>query len=748
MKNILVLLVSIVTSANLFAQFTGKVAEIDANGDTLGLPGVSLIWENTNSGGVSDENGLFTIPFSKDTKSLVFSAVGYAPAKLVVKDTAKFVLVVLKPGLELSEIDIVYFSNGTEISYLSAIKLETLTERSLVKAACCNLSESFETNPSIDVSFSDAVSGAKQIQLLGLSGQYAQITKENMPYLRGLASPFGLTFIPGTWIQSIQLSKGAGSVINGYESFTGQINTELQNPANSDKVLANVYVNQNRRNEYNLNVRHKLSEKWSTGLLSHFSSNPILEDMNHDQFADIPSGRQINLMNKWSYQHPKSGFEAQFGAGYLDDARLGGQASSLIMHKHDSLPLYGISIENKKLDAYSKTGIVFKQKPGHSAGLQLSYLQHRQKNLFGSSVYSGDEQTLYANFIYQGIIRTTDRTFRIGSSFLLDNVDETWRNLHVKRSEHSTGIFGEFAYTASEKFNLVAGLRADYNNYYGLFATPRLHLRYAPRTGFVIRLSGGRALRTANVFADNAFAMASSREWIIAGTHTSLPFGLKPEIGYNYGLNVTKKFKFNYREAYFTADVYRTDFISQVVTDIDSNAQQIHIYNLNGRSFSNTFQFEVNIEPRKRLFLKSAYRYVDTKQTLHGILMEKPFVSKHRAFLNVSYETRDSRWLFDATLQYNGSKRLPSTHSNPVEYQRADRSPDFYNVLSQITYQQKIAGHLLSVYLGVENLLNYKQQQPIVAADTPYSKYFDAGMVWGPIYGRMVYAGLRYKIKE
>jgi len=745
MKKLCFALLGLISAFHGISQVRGRILEVGPKKDTTAIPGVILFWENTSVNSVTNENGVFILQTSPETNRLVIRATGYDPDTLLIKDTTRFITLVLKSGINLNEVDVVYETTGTELSYMNPIKVETLNERSLMKAACCNLSESFETNPSVDVNFADAVTGTKQIQMLGLSGQYAQITKENMPYLRGLANGYGLSFIPGTWIQSIQLSKGAGSVVNGYESFTGQINTELQNPETSDRLNFNTYVNENARNEYNLNLKHRFNDKFAVGILSHASFNPLVQDLNKDGFADIPVGKQYNIMNKYSYNSGK-GFEAQFGGAYLRDERRGGMFRSTVAS--DTVPLYGIEIRNAKWELYSKTGYVFRKKPGTSMGLQLSYLNHEQHNLYGLNSYSGLQKTFYANYIFQGIIRSTSNTYKLGASYMNDVVDESYRYFHFKRDERVGGAFAELAHNRGEQFNVVGGLRADYHNYYGLFFTPRLHLRYAFKgNNTVFRVSGGRALKTANVFGENMAYMASSRDWIINSSDLNLPYGLKPEIGWNYGFNFTQKMKLNYRDAYVTIDLYRTDFIQQVVADLDANTQQVIFYNLRGPSFSNTAQAEFGWEIRKRLHVKTAYRYVDTKVMYNSGLMQKPFVSMHRAFLNLAYETRNRHWLFDATLQYNGKKRLPQTLSNPADYQRSAYSPDFYNVLAQITYATKFGRSDFNIYLGVENALDYKQPNPVVASDAPFSKYFDASMVWGPIYGRMLYAGLRFKIK-
>ncbi|MBA3664316.1 MAG: TonB-dependent receptor [Bacteroidetes bacterium] len=739
-------LLAVVFPMLLKAQLNGRVIEISGT-DTTAMPGVSLSWKNTSLYTSTDSAGYFKIDAPPYKTKLVVNYVGYATDSLQVKDNTKFLLIRLKPGNQLNEVEIVFEKQSTELSFLNPIKLETLTERSLMKAACCNLSESFETNPSVDVNFADAVSGAKQIQLLGLSGQYAQITKENMPYLRGLANSYGLSFIPGTWIHSIQLGKGAGSVINGYESFTGQINTELQKPEDSEKLSFNTYVNENGRNEYNLNMARRFTPKFSGGILSHLSYNPLKEDRNKDGFLDIPTGQQQNVMAKMYYNSGKK-FEWQFGGGYLNDARNGGQDKSFLKSYNDSNALYHLNIGNKKWEVYSKTGFVFPKKPGTSMGLQLSYLEHDLSNVNSSNSYAGNQKTFYANYIFQGIIKTTKHTYRVGASFLNDMVTESFNANKFKRLEQVPGVFSEYAYSYKTSFNLVAGLRGDYHNLYGMFVTPRLHMRFGwNENKTVFRISGGKALRTSSIFSDNMQLLASSRQWNITGTEAGLPYGLKPEKAWNFGFNFTQKFLINYRDAYVTLDVYRTEFTSQVIVDLDKNTQEVNIYNLNGRSYSNTAQIEFNWEIRKRLFVKTAYRFVDNRQTYTNKLLEKPFISRHRAFINVEYTTKSKKWMFDATCQYNGQKRIPSTENNPQEYQLRTYSPEFYNVLSQITYLTKLNKADFNIYLGVENALNFKQANPIVSANDPFGKYFDASMVWGPIYGRMLYAGLRLKIK-
>jgi outer membrane receptor for ferrienterochelin and colicins len=726
-------------------SISGRVFEVSEKNDTTVLPGANLYWLGTKVGTSADANGIFKLKKTLKSNVLVISFVGLQNDTLVIDTSKAIANFYLSNAKTLQEVEVVYRNPSSQFSFLNPIKIETLGQAELAKAACCNLSESFETNPSVDVNYADAITGTKQIQMLGLAGHYALITKENMPYLRGLATIYGLSFIPGTWIESIQLGKGAGSVINGYESFTGQINTELQKPERSEHLYFNAYVNENGRNEYNLNLGAKLNRVWSAGLLSHFSLNPLEQDHNGDGFLDIPTGRQYNMMPRLNYQ-TKKGFEGQIGGSYVYDERTGGQAGS--ERNGLSGAPYLIGINSEKWDVFAKNGFVFRGKIETSMGLQLSFLKHKQDNYYGPNYYRGDQQTFYANYIFQGILGNSDHKFRTGASYMWDSLAETYKGFRFKRTESVPGAFYEYTYSYMTRFNVVAGIRGDYHNYYGLFFTPRLHMRYAfNNEKSVVRVSGGRALRTANILAENSAYMASSRDFILTPSNLVMPYGLDPETAWNYGINYLQKFRLNYRDAQFVLDIYRTDFTNQVVVDIDRDPQQVLFYNLKGKSFSNTLQTEFSWEIRKRLDMRVAYRYIDTRTQYSEAVLPKYLLGKHRAFINLSYLTKNKHWQFDHTTQWNGSKRLPSTATNPSDYARANNSPAYFILNGQITYKTGFK-YQLDVYLGVENALNERQSNPIVSADNPFGKYFDASMIWGPIYGRMLYAGIRYKIRR
>lgn len=640
---------------------------------------------------------------------------------------------------KLNEVIIKQRQKSTTINMLDPIKKEKIGSRELLKAACCNLSESFETTPSVDVAFTDAVTGYKQIQMLGLAGPYTVITRENIPDVRGLSAVTGLTYTPGTWIESMQLSKGTESVVNGYESVAGQINVEWKKPfeEKDEHWLLNLYQNSQGRTEGNLVHRIELTDHLSTNIFLHGKSQWLKVDQNNDGFLDQPLDQQFVGANRWFWFGPK-GWEVQGGVKVVYADNSGGQWHYEKGIEQTPGNPWGFQSNTHKYEGWAKIGHMF-SKPGTSIGLQLSALQHEQNAQYGNRTYDATQKSLYANLIYQSFLSNTNHIFKVGLSNLLDNYDEAWNNQTYKRNEVVPGAFAEYAYSG-DKVNIVAGLRGDYHNLFGAFVTPRLHIRYAPYQNTVIRASVGRAQRTANILSENMGYMASNRAFVIQATETGGAYGLKPEVAWNTGINLTQKFQLDYRDGAFSVDYYYTDFQNQVVVDVE-DPHFVVFYNLDGRSFAHSLQGQLDYEVIHNLDLRLAYRWYDVRTTYNGTLKERPLVAAHRAFANVAYETRN-KWKFDYTVQWTGSKRVPMLHAHGTGAEK--QSPSFFQMNAQISKSWK---DKVEVYIGGENLTNYMQHDLVLGASNPFSTGFDASMVWGPAMGRNIYAGIRLKIK-
>ncbi len=649
----------------------------------------------------------------------------------------------------LKAVEIKTDDNSIKKSYRKTTNTATMTSKELLKAACCNLAESFETNPSIDVNFSDALTGTKQIRMLGLTSPYLMITEENIPSVRGASQAYGLSFTPGTWIESIQITKGAGSVVNGFESISGQINTELIKPISDIPFFLNAYGSTDSRYEVNTHFNKKISDKWSSSLFVHGNTRVEKMDRNRDGFMDNPLGKQINVLNRWQYTNAEKGWVSFVNLRYLKDEKQTGELDFNPSRDKGTTNYWGSEINSERLDVSTKLGYVFPNMPYQSIGFQNAFTSHKQDSYFGLNDYQITQRSFYSNLIFNSIINNTMNKFTSGLNFTYDDYNERLILPSISgnydRIDTSVGAFFEYTYDNNDNFSLVAGLRLDQHNRLGAFATPRLHLRYNPWEKGVLRASAGRGKRLANIFAENQQLFASSRVFDILNTKGKI-YGLDPEIAYNYGVSFMQGFQLFNKTADITFDFYRTDFQNQAIVDLYASPQQALFYN--GKSFANSLQIEFNIELVKHLNLRSAYKHYDIQIEYSSGTAERPLQAKHRFFTNLSFEThiveKGRQWKFDFTYNWLGKQRLPNTATNPIENRFPDYSPSFSLMNAQIT---RTFSSTFEMYAGVENLGNYTQEKAILGNENPFGTNFDTSIVYAPVFGQMFYAGLRFKIK-
>ncbi|TCK67279.1 outer membrane receptor for ferrienterochelin and colicin [Winogradskyella wandonensis] len=745
MKKMLSLIIFLALGISITAQETlsGIVLEsVDTKEQPL--PGANVYWLDTSVGTMTDEDGKFSIPYQKTYSKLVISYVGFKTDTLNVSSNTP-IRHVLQSTSNLDQVTITSRKQATSRSYLKATNTFTVSSDELLKAACCNLSESFETNPSIDVNFADAVSGTKQIKMLGLTSPYILIATENVPAIRGAAQTYGLSFIPGTWVESIQITKGAGSVVNGYESISGQINAELQKPSNDSPFFLNAYGSVNGRLELNTHINTNVSEKWKTGFYIHGNIRNQEFDRNDDSFLDVPLKKQINVMNRWQYTDAEKGVVSFINVRYLNDNIQAGQINFNPDTDRGTTNAWGSEIDTERFEITTKLGYVNPEVPWQTIGFQTAFSYHNQQSYFGLNTYDIRHNSFYSNIIYNSIISDSRHKIKTGLSFTLDDYDEVVNATDFERIENSVGAFFEYAYDNLDKLTLTAGLRADAHNRFGFFITPRLHLRYTPWEKSAWRFSVGRGIRSANIFAENQNLFSSSRQINIQNSGGKI-YGLDPEIAWNYGISYLQGFNLFGQKADITLDFYRTDFQNQVVVDWE-NPFEINFYNLEGDSFANSFQFEFNYNAFKGVDLRTAYKFYDVKTDYNSGRLERPLTPRHRLFANAAYETeltdRGKQWKFDLTYNWLSSQRFPDTSLSPVEFQRPERTPTLGTLNAQIT---RVFSPKFEVYVGGENITNVRQDNPIISSDNPFGSNFDTNFVYGPIFGSMFYAGLRYRI--
>ena len=777
MRKIFSILVFVLCSLFLVpiqAQITGVV--LDEHGEPL--VGANVYWANTGVGVATDFEGNFTLmPIKGEGRKakgekdlLVVSFVGCHNDTIEVKNREPLTIVLVDEAV-LDEVTITERKMGVIKSRTSAFDTQTLGTEELCRAACCNLSEAFETNASVDVAYADAATGAKQIRLLGLSGTYVQLLQENTPAVRGLAQTFGLEYIPGPWMSSIQVSKGTSSVINGYEATSGQINVELLKPQTQNPFSLNLMFNSELMAEANImggwqipikeheeheHDDHCHHESLYTGLMAHYGGSYRTMDENHDGFADMPKVQNANLANRWFYRHGDYTLIA-FARG-LYDRRRGGQN----VHHSDTLTNpYLINLNTWRVEGFIKNGYVYDDESGSSVALITAVSYHNLNNTYGWRNWKASQLNAYLNGLWQrnwegGGLIDNDHRLSAGVSVNFDKYDEilhltpsTFHNFD--RWEVTPGLFAEYDYTYSDQLSLVAGVRADYSTRYGFFVTPRANVRYSPFEWWTLRASAGMGYRSPNAIADNAFMFPSSRTLTIADT-------IGQERAVNAGLSTTFYIPLGSKQLQLSLEYYYTHFLNSLIVDMDRDPHQVFIYNQTdvpgAKSFAHCAQVEASIEVLRGWTWTAAFRWTDVEQTTYNAaisdyqLRPKALTNRFKGVITTSYQTPLKKWQFDVTAQFNGISRMPDGFTAYGDLRGGYGSPEILRWYPQLMAQITKYFRTCSLYVGAENMTNFRQDTPIIGAGDPYGTNFDASMVCGPTTGWKVYLGFRYDLEK
>ena len=789
-KIILAVLFMVASWVGVYAHAWGTV--LDDKGEPL--VGANVYWAGTTVGVATDLDGRFQLEPVKSTNLLVTSFMGFHNDTTAVTAHSELTIVLVS-DLLLEEVDIVERKMAVLRSRISPLTTETLTGEALCMAACCNLSESFETSASVDVAYSDAATGAKQIRLLGLSGTYVQLLTENTPNIRGLAQSFGMEYIPGPWMEAIQVSKGTSSVLNGYEAIAGQINVEYLKPQKQDPIALNAMISTETHAEVNATGGWDLNDKVSTGILFHAQNMSLELDHNHDGFLDMPKNTNMNLLNRW---YVKTGdYTGQFLVRGLYDRRIGGQTQEAAHSEYFAKP-YQIDLNTWRVDGFMKNGYVFDAELGTSIGIITAASYHNQRNTYGPRHWNAAHTNAYLNAIFQTSFddSATDlwddhhHNLSTGLSLNYDGYNEVLslpkginQNTYLfDLWEVTPGIFAEYTYTYKDKVTLLVGIREDYSTRYGFFTTPRMNLRYAPFDWWTVRGSIGLGYRSPNAIADNAAYLASNRMYYAYDRVSDNGYGimdgiLAQERSMNTGLSTIFYIPLGKRELQLSGEYYYTKFLDGVIADMDRNLHGITLYNMHdvegAQYFSHNWQVEANMEILRGWSMTAAFRYTDVKQTTFNTaanefqLRDKPLQNKFKGIITTSYQTPLKTWQFDLTAQFNGEGRMPDGFVIP-------EGSNQYTMHNGYTYHKwypQLLGQVTkffrtwSIYLGAENITNFTQDNPIVGERVlgdkairreakgggfvdPYSANYDASMIWAPIHGWKLYLGFRWALER
>ena len=707
------------------------------NNNDIPIQGANVYWENSDIGTITNQNGDFNIKLLQN-KKLVISYVGFITDTITVTNKLYIEHYLKESNSEfLDEVTVTKRRRSSQRTYLMPQNIINVSEEELLKAACCNLSESFETNPSVDVNHNDAITGTKQIEMLGLKSPYILITEENIPMVRGASQTFGLGFTPGSWIESIQVTKGMGSVTNGYESIVGQINTEIKKPFTDMPFFLNLFNSVDGRFEANAHIRSKVSEKMHNTLFIHYNDRKRSNDKNGDQFLDKPVQDQLNLLSKWQYTDTSKGLVSFLNIRYLDDYKKIGSIN--FNEKEDLSRFWGGKIFTNRFDSSFKLGYVNPQIPYQSLGFQLAYNFHDQEAYYGLNDYNISQKSLFVNLIYNSILFNSKNKIKAGLNFSSDDYSEYVFKSNIDRIDSSFGGFFEYSFDNFIDFNLIFGLRYDIHNNLGSFFTPRLHFRYQLNDNFSLKGSFGTGRKIANIFAENQVIFLSNRKNLNKNFSDKL-YGLSPEKATNLGFSLDHKVFLFGGQGNLIFDFYKTIFDNRVIIDFETFGE-FNFYNSSfGKSKSDNYQLEF-LFSKNNWNITAAYKKYDVSSYYKSGLKEKPLQPRNIIFFNYGIESNkinDKNWKFNITYNRLGKQRLMNNPRDSYEFV----DPHF-SIMSQIT---RVFSNKLEVYVGGENINNYKQENPIIMANNPFDPSFDASIVHGPIFGSTYYVGLRYKI--
>ncbi len=731
MKKLILTIIFFVACLATSAQsqnISGIVLELDKNGAKQPLIGATVSWINTNIGVISNELGKFILSSDNiSDRRLVVSYVGYQTDTLELKGNE--IEIILKSVLSLNEVLISWEKPGTLIK-LEGLKTEVIGAKELTKAACCNLSESFETNATVDITYKDGITGSKEMQILGLSGAYIQLLTENAPLINGLGQTYGINGIPGTQISSINIVKGPGSVIYGHESISGMVNVELKDPNFADKLFVNGYYDASNRFELNVDKGLQLSPEL-TGLVSlHIDKFSNKLDENGDGFLNVPLVTNFNGLTKFKFDNAR-GFISQNTFKYLNEERAGGQMAFDFNRDNADLSAYGQKLNTNRFEFYGRTGYVIPSANYKSIGLQYSFVNHNQNGFYGLRQMNGEQTNVQLRLLYNQKIGEYNNLI-IGSSYKHNKQNEQFGNLEINQLENTPGLFVENTLDIHNSIVFITGVRADFLKTETIY-TPRANLKVAILPSLDLRLSVGSGFKQSNILAENPGMLTSNRQIIITEP-------LDIERALTYGFNADKRFYFGNKEGRIGLDVYRTKFSNKIIPDFDTDQNAVFFQNLTGESFADNIQLEA-AQTIGNFEIKAAYKYLNVYTERNGVQTQEPFVAKNRFLGSLYFESNNKNWNANFTSQWVGAKRLPKLVQN-LQHDVSGygiQSPSFTTINTQVTRKF----NNFEIYLGAENLFDVRQERFIVGHENPYSGTFDASYIWGPIEGRRIYTGFR-----
>lgn len=738
---LVVLVLNVFTVTGLAAQ--EWIRGVVTNEEDIILPGAQVwVLGEEQKAVFADKFGDYQLPWPGRPCTLITRFVGYRPDTLELAQPG-YRHIQLAPEAALETVTVQGRREGQYLSTLTPVKTEVVTAAELQKGACCDLAGCFNTNGTVQAATTNVVTNAKELRILGLGGVYNQVLFDGFPLAMATSYTYGMSTLPGPFVEAINISKGANSVLQGWEGITGQINVETKIPDDSPRLFANAYINSFGERQFNA-IGTRKGQKVRQMLAGHAVLPAGRVDRDEDGFLDLP------LLQRYSFYYrvhqgyaEDRGWSSSAGARYVHEHRLGGQQGYQAARDNGSAEVYGQWVDFQQPEAWLRLAHRWDERQRMVFFLSGQY--HQQDSWYGLLQYRARQQMANATLQYERMSARGD-DLRMGVSGRYLSLEE---NLTFKvnplalpqagdylRQDQMAGVFVEqISYFFDRRLTWIAGLRYDHHQEVGGRWTPRTLVKADPWEGTSIRGSLGYGWRMANVFSENVFLLASNRRVLFTER-------LQPEGAWNSGVNLTQRLEWGRFTGRFGLDYYETHFTNQIFPDYDRAPDLAVMSNFRGTSISRAFQTDLDINHPLGWQIKLAYNYLDVFRDTERGREVLPFNPRHRVMGVVSLTPPGRPWQADAHAHWYGQQQLPSTLGNPEIHQRPNQSDSYSLVTAQFTWRFA----RWDIYGGCENIFDFRQKRPVLGWQDPFGPYFDTAFAWGPTRGREFYLGLRMSL--
>lgn len=760
LKPIIIFVLLLFIYQQLKAQKETVVIVIKETGTLQPLAGATVESKKTKQNGVTNHEGIFEMALN-NVKSLdiIVSMTGFSKLeKQYAVESLKDTLYVLLQTEE-HELEQVVVSGSLKPirKSESIIPVEIYTQSFLKANPVPNLFESMQNINGVKPQVNCSVCNTGDIHINGLEGPYTMVMIDGMPIVSGLSTVYGLSGIPQSLIDRVEVVKGPASTLYGSEAVGGIINVITKQPSAAPVIALDIMSTSWLEHNIDLGLKSKLGNNGTmlTGINYFDYSNPV--DKNGDGFTDITLQKRLSVFNKLYWNLGKHS-HLSVGTRYVYEDRWGGEMNWQRKYRGGD-EVYGESIYTNRAELIANYKLPFRE------NIQWSFSGniHRQNSVYGDQVFKADQDIAFTQMIWLKTIGTHDLLTGIAYRYTYydDNTvvtaDPDDKSKNNPQKTHLPGFFLQDEWSFHPQHKLLAGARYDHNSIHGNIFTPRIAYKWQSVDKHnQVRLSWGNGYRVANVFTEDHMALTGSREVVFEED-------LKPEKSWNINLNLVKKIKLNASRLNIDASLFYTKFSNRIIADYESHPQYIYYANLNGHSISKGASLSLELNLPEGININTGVTVMDVYKVEAGEKSRQLFTEKWSGVWGISYTK--PKYKIDYTGNFYGSMLLPLLNELDP---RAAKSP-FYSIQNiQVTYY---INKKMEVYGGAKNLLNWlptkqnpfliarsfdpfnKQVEwgsdglPLATAGNPYALQFDPTYSFAANQGIRAFLGFRFTLR-